>query len=42
MASEILGHSSIAVTLGTYSHALPSMQEDATQTVANKLFGTGR
>jgi len=27
--SERLGHSSIAITLDTYSHVLPSMQEDA-------------
>ncbi len=39
VASEVLGHSSIAITLDTYSHALPSMQEEATQTVADQLFG---
>ena len=29
VVSERLGHSSIAITLDTYSHVLPSMQEDA-------------
>jgi integrase len=40
VASEVLGHSSIAVTLDTYSHALPSMQEAATQAVADRIFGS--
>jgi integrase len=26
---ELLGHSDIAVTLGRYSHLLPSMQQEA-------------
>ena len=29
VVSERLGHSSIALTLDTYSHAIPAMQEDA-------------
>lgn len=32
--SERLGHASIAITLDTYSHAIPAMQEDAAATVA--------
>jgi integrase len=36
---EILGHSSIVVTLDTYSHAIPAMQEDATSKVAALIFG---
>ena len=28
IASERLGHSSVDLTLNTYSHALPSMQQD--------------
>jgi integrase len=28
---ELLGHSQISITLGTYSHVLPSMQKEATQ-----------
>jgi integrase len=42
VASEILGHSNVGITLNTYSHALPSMREEATQTVADKLFRTAR
>ena len=38
VASEVLGHSSIAITMDTYSHALPGMQEAATQAVADRLF----
>jgi integrase len=26
---ELLGHSQISMTLGTYSHVLPGMQQDA-------------
>ena len=33
IVSERLGHSTIAITLNTYSHVTPSMQEDA----ANKV-----
>lgn len=33
VVQEMLGHSRIGVTLGTYSHAVPSMQRD----VADKL-----
>nr|WP_257148840.1 tyrosine-type recombinase/integrase [Bacillus thuringiensis] len=29
MISERLGHSNIKITLDTYSHVLPTMQEDA-------------
>ena len=28
IASERLGHSTVDLTLNTYSHALPSMQQD--------------
>jgi integrase len=31
VVQEILGHSSIAITLDTYSHVLPSMHQDAMQ-----------
>jgi integrase len=31
---ERLGHASIAITLDTYSHAVPAMQEEAAATVA--------
>ncbi|MEO8954173.1 MAG: hypothetical protein ABI396_06735 [Ktedonobacteraceae bacterium] len=29
MVQELLGHSSIAMTLDVYSHVLPSMQQEA-------------
>ena len=29
VVQELLGHSSIAITLDTYSHVLPTMQEKA-------------
>jgi integrase len=38
IVSERLGHSSIGITLDTYSHVLPSMQEDAARAV-NEIFG---
>ena len=34
IVSERLGHSTIAITLDTYSHALPSLQRDAAELVA--------
>jgi integrase len=34
VASEVLGHSTIAITLDTYSHAIPTMQETAVELVA--------
>ena len=35
--SERLGHSTIAVTMDTYSHVLPGMQEEAAQAVEDLL-----
>ena len=37
IASERLGHSSIAITLDLYSHVMPNMQADAVQTMDNEL-----
>jgi integrase len=34
IVSERLGHSSITITLDTYSHVLPSMQRDAAEAIA--------
>ncbi|HXJ62906.1 MAG TPA: tyrosine-type recombinase/integrase, partial [Actinomycetota bacterium] len=39
VVSEILGHASIGITLDTYSHAVPSMQEEAAAAVASLIFG---
>jgi integrase len=37
VVSEMLGHSSIAVTLDTYSHVLPTMQESAVRALEDAL-----
>ena len=37
VVSERLGHSSVVITLDTYSHVLPTMQEDATERLARLL-----
>jgi integrase len=37
IVSERLGHASIAITLDTYSHVLPTMQEKATSTLEKML-----
>ena len=38
VVSERLGHASVMITLDTYSHVLPSMQEDAANTVAKLIL----
>lgn len=38
--SERLGHSSITLTLDTYSHVLPALEEEAAVRAANAIFGT--
>ena len=40
VVQERLGHSSIAITMDTYSHVLPDMQSEAAQKVADLIFGT--
>ena len=37
IVSEMLGHSSIAITLDTYSHVLPTMQESAVRALKEAL-----
>jgi len=39
VVSERLGHASITLTLDTYSHVLPDMQDRATAKLENILFG---
>jgi integrase len=39
VVSEALGHSSVAFTMDTYAHVLPSMQEAAAEKIAKLLFG---
>jgi integrase len=40
VVSDRLGHSTVAITLDTYSHVLPALQEDAATKVAALVFGT--
>ena len=37
VVSEALGHSSVTITLDTYSHVLPDMQDDLAIAVENLL-----
>ena len=39
VVAERLGHSTIAVTLNTYSHVTAGMQTDAAERVAGLIFG---
>ncbi len=41
VVQELLGHSSIAITLGVYGHVLPSMQDEVVDTMQH-LFGKDR
>lgn len=41
VVSERLGHSGIAITLDRYSHVRPKLDEEAAETVANLILGTG-
>jgi integrase len=36
---EILGHSSIALTMNTYSHVMPSLKRDAADAMDRVLSG---
>ena len=39
VVSKWLGHASVILTLDTYSHILPGMQEQATSKLEEMLFG---
>jgi integrase len=39
VVQERLGHSSISITLDTYSHAVPAMETDAAEKVASLVLG---
>jgi len=41
VVGERLGHSTIVLTLDTYSHVLPDMQQSAADRIENLLFKTG-
>jgi integrase len=40
VVSERLGHATISITLDTYSHAIPAMQEEAAALIADLVFAT--
>ena len=40
VVSERLGHASVTLTLDTYSHVLPTMQQTATDKLEKMMFGT--
>jgi len=40
VVSERLGHATIAITLDTYSHAIPAMQEEAAALIAGLVFAS--
>jgi integrase len=39
VVSERLGHATIAITLGTYSHVIPGMDAQAANAVASLILG---
>ncbi len=39
VVSERLGHANISITLDTYAHVLPSMQQQAADGIDAALFG---
>jgi integrase len=41
VVSERLGHASITLTLDTYSHVLPTMQQQAAEKLERMFFGRG-
>jgi len=41
VVSERLGHATIAIALGTYSHAIPALQEEAAALIAGLVFAAG-
>jgi len=36
--SERLGHATVSITLDTYSHAMPAMQGEAAQSIAELVL----
>ena len=41
VVSERLGHATVSITLDTYSHAIPAMQEEAAALIAGLVFAAG-
>ena len=42
MVAERLGHADVVLTLNTYSHVLPGMQEQATNRLEAMLYGSAQ
>ena len=42
VVSERLGHSTVSLTLDTYSHAIPALQESAAELMAQLVIGEAR
>ena len=42
VVSERLGHSTVAFTTDVYTHAIPSMEAEAAETIANLVRGPGK
>jgi len=42
VVTERLGHATIAITLDTYSHAVPAMQEEAAARIAELVFAAAQ
>jgi integrase len=38
LVCERLGHATVSITLDTYSHAIPAMQEEAAVKIADLVF----
>ena len=38
VVSERFGHATVSITLDTYSHAIPAMQEEAAALIAGLVF----
>ncbi len=38
VVSERLGHATVSITLDTYSHAIPALQEEAAALIAGLVF----
>jgi integrase len=36
---QVLGHSQISLTLGTYSHVVPELAQDAADRIGDALWG---
>jgi integrase len=41
VVSERLGHATVSITLDTYSHAIPALQEEAAERIAELVLAGG-